>query len=191
MTKPKIQIIIGSTRPGRVGEPLGQWFSDIAAQNQNAEFEVLDLAEWNLPLLNEPIPARSGKYQHEHTLKWSQKIQEADGYIIITPEYNHGYPAALKNALDYLFHEWHGKSVAIVSYGLQPGGGVRAAQQLHQVVVELGMRPLTQDLNMQIDRNEVSSGNLIPRLATYEAAAKEIVTEVISSITAKETVSNN
>ncbi len=104
------------------------------------QFELVDLADWNLPLLDEPIPPKAGMYQHDHTKRWSSKIAEADGYVIMTPEYNHGYPASLKNALDYLYHEWTGKSVAFVSYGM--GGGQLAVRQLYQAVTELQMQPL-------------------------------------------------
>jgi NAD(P)H-dependent FMN reductase len=145
-SKPTILIIIGSTRPNRVGPNIAEWVHTRAAQRADARFEVVDLAEWNLPLLNEPVQAKMRMYQHSHTKNWSAKIARADGYIIVTPEYNHGYPAALKNALDYLYHEWVRKPVAFVGYGW--GGGQLAVQQLRQVVAELKMDALPEQAEL-------------------------------------------
>ena len=143
----KIFIIVASTRPGRVGRAIADWFYTQAKKQQSSmQFELVDLIDWNLPLLDESIPAKAHMYQHEHTKRWGAKISEADGYVIVTPEYNHGYPASLKNALDYLYHEWSGKSVAFVSYGM--GGGRLAVQQLQQVVVELQMQPLSKQVSI-------------------------------------------
>ncbi len=139
--QPKVLIIVASTRPGRVGRPIADWFYARAKEQQpNLQYELVDLADWNLPFLDEPIPPKAGIYQHDHTKRWSSKIAEGDGYVIVTPEYNHGYPASLKNALDFLYREWVGKPVTFVGYGM--GGGQRAVGQLQQVVTELQMQPL-------------------------------------------------
>ncbi len=98
----KIQIIIGSTRPGRVGKAVGEWVYEQLKAREDVELELIDLAEVNLPLLDEPIPPSQGKYSQQHTKDWSEIVNRADGYIIVTPEYNHGVPAALKNAIDYI-----------------------------------------------------------------------------------------
>ncbi len=135
-----IQIIIGSTRPGRLGKPLAEWFLKQAKKSSQANFELIDLADFNLPLLDEPMPAGSRKYTKEHTKKWSEAIARADGYVLVTPEYNHGTSAALKNALDYLYFEWQYKPVTFLGYG--GFGGTRAIEQLVVNCVELNMFPL-------------------------------------------------
>ncbi len=150
--QPKVLIIVASTRPGRIGRPIADWFHGQARQaRSDVHFELVDLADWNLPLLDEPIPPKAHLYQHEHTQRWSAKIAEGDGYIFVTPEYNHGYPASLKNALDYLYQEWNGKPVAFVSYGMR--GGRMAVGQLHQVVDELKMRPLDEGVAIVFEHN--------------------------------------
>jgi len=143
--QPKVLLIVASTRPGRVGRAIADWFYALAREQQSGvQYELVDLANWDLPFLDEPIPPKAGMYQHNHTKRWSSKIAEGDGYVIVTPEYNHGYPASLKNALDYLYHEWAGKPVAFVGYGM--GGGQLAVGQLHQVVTELQLQPLSQQV---------------------------------------------
>lgn len=131
----RIAIILGTTRPSRRGEQVAQWVLERAAQRTDATFEIVDLADFPLPLLDEPIPPSSGRYQHDHTQAWSQTIASFDGYVIVTPEYNHSVPGVLKNALDYLFHEWGNKAVGFVSYGAH--GGVRAVEHLRAIAGEL------------------------------------------------------
>ena len=143
----KIQIILGSTREGRNGEKVCKWITDIAKKNKETEYEVVDLKEWNLPMFNDPKPPIYGEYSYDYTKKWSKKISEADGYIIVTPEYNHGYPGVLKNALDLLYKEWNNKPVAFVSYGGYVGGS-RAVEQLRLVAVELQMTPIREEVNI-------------------------------------------
>ncbi len=105
----KIGIIIGSTRPGRVGEAVAKWVYEQSKARSDAEFELIDIKDYDLPLLDEPVPAGSKQYSKEHTKKWAAKIDGLDGFIFVTPEYNHGTSAALKNALDYLYFEWTNK----------------------------------------------------------------------------------
>ena len=131
----KIAIIIGSTRPGRKGEAVGKWTYDIARKRNDAEFELVDVADFNLPLLDEPIPAMFGQYSHDHTRAWSAKITSFDGYVFVTPEYNHGACAALKNAIDFLYHEWTNKAAGFVAYGGTMGA--RAVENLRLVMAEL------------------------------------------------------
>jgi NAD(P)H-dependent FMN reductase len=128
-----VKIIIASTRPGRKGPAVAAWITERTKAHTEMKVEVLDLAEINLPLLDEPEHPRLQKYQHEHTKNWSAKIESGDAYIIVTPEYNFGYPATIKNALDFLYNEWTYKPVAFVSYG-GIAGGTRAVQMLKQVV---------------------------------------------------------
>lgn len=133
----KIQIILGSTRPGRAGEQVAKWAADTLKDFEDTEFELVDIANYNLPLLDEPMPPLMGQYTKDHTKKWSAKIAEADGYIFVTPEYNHSVPGAFKNAVDFLNHEWHDKAIGFISYGA--AGGSRAIEQWRQVAGELHM----------------------------------------------------
>lgn len=131
----KIAIMIGSTRPGRKGEPVANWVLEQSRRRTDATFELIDIADYQLPLLDEPNPAMMNQYTKEHTKKWSDKIKEFDGYIIVTPEYNHSTSGALKNAIDYLHVEWNNKAVGFVSYGT--AGGARAVEHLRLIFAEL------------------------------------------------------
>lgn len=131
----RIAILTGSTRPGRQSEVVARWVLDIAARRRDAEFELVDIADHALPLLDEPLPPSFGQYSHEHTRRWAARIASFDGFVFVTPEYNHGYPAALKNAIDFLHAEWNHKAAGFVSYGGL--GGVRSVEQLRVVMGEL------------------------------------------------------
>lgn len=124
----RLAIIIGSTRPGRNGEAVAKWIYEIAKLRKDVEVELVDIRDYDLPLLNEPHPASTGQYTQVHTRKWSMKIASFDGFVFVTPEYNHAPPAALKNAIDYLFYEWNNKSAGFVGYGTM--GAVRAVEEL-------------------------------------------------------------
>jgi NAD(P)H-dependent FMN reductase len=131
----KIAILIGSTRPNRKAETVARWVYEQATKRSDAEFELVDIKDYNLPLLDEPaIPSRR-QYTQPHTKVWSEKIASFDAYVFVTPEYNHAIPGALKNAIDYLYYEWHDKSAGFVSYG--SAGGVRAVEGLRLVMGEL------------------------------------------------------
>ena len=131
----RIAIILGSTRPNRNGEAVASWVFERARARTDAEFELVDLRDFELPLLDEPIPPSQGKYSHEHTKRWAAKVASFDGYVFVAPEYNHGISGALKNAIDFLYAEWNNKAAGFVSYG--SAGGVRAVEQLRQVMAEL------------------------------------------------------
>jgi len=133
----KIGIIIGSTRPGRIGESVAKWVYDIAAKRNDAAFELIDIADYNLPLLDEQLPPAFEVYSLPHTQAWAKKIAQFDGYIFVTPEYNHSTSGALKNAIDFLNKEWRNKSAGFVSYGSM--SGVRAVEHLRQIAGELQM----------------------------------------------------
>ncbi len=126
----RLAVIIGSTRPGRNGEAVARWIYEIAKQRKDALVELVDIRirDYDLPLLDEPQPASTGQYTQAHTRKWSSKITSLDGFVFVTPEYNHAPPSALKNAIDYLFHEWNNKSAGFVGYGTM--GAVRAIEEL-------------------------------------------------------------
>lgn len=138
----KIQVILGSTRVGRVSEKVGTWVMEQAKNIPDVEFELLDLKDYPLPFFEEPISPSSAKepYTNLAVIKWTQKIAEGGAYLVITPEYNHGYPAVLKNALDYVYKEWNGKKIGFVGYGVV--GAARAVEQLRQVAIELQMIPI-------------------------------------------------
>ncbi len=149
---PKVLVIVASTRPGRVGRSVADWFYGQARESgTGVQFELVDLADWNLPLFDEPIPPKAHMYRQEHTKRWAAKIAEGKGFVLVTPEYNHGYPGSLKNALDYLYQEWNGKPVAFVSYGMS--GGRMAVRQLLPVVDELQMRPLKEEVAIVFKHN--------------------------------------
>lgn len=131
----KIAIILGSTRPGRYGEAVANWVHAEALQRTDAEFELIDLIDYPLPHLDEAVPASAGQYAGEHTKRWSATIEGFDGFIFVTPEYNHSTSGVLKNAIDYLYQEWNNKAAGFVSYGV--AGGVRAAEHLRLVASEL------------------------------------------------------
>lgn len=131
----KIGIIIGSVRPGRVGEGVAHWVYDIAKRRKDATFELVDIADFRLPVMDEPIPPAAGQYTKPHTKTWAQKIGSFDAYLFVTPEYHHGIPGGLKNAIDFLYAEWNNKVAGFVSYG--SAGGVRAVEQLRLVMAEL------------------------------------------------------
>ena len=131
----KVGIIVGSTRPGRKAEAVAKWVYEIAKKRTDAEFEIVDIAAFNLPLLDEPTPPSLGKYTKEHTKAWSAKIDSFDAFVFVTPEYNHGIPGALKNAIDFLFKEWNNKAAGFVSYG--SASGVRSVEALRLVMGEI------------------------------------------------------
>ncbi|GIF50685.1 NAD(P)H-dependent FMN reductase [Asanoa ferruginea] len=133
----KIGIILGSTRPGRNGEAVAKWVYELAKQRTDAEFELVDLLDYKLPHLDEIVPPSMGQYTQPHTLEWAQKIASFDGFVMVTPEYNHSTSGALKNAIDFLFAEWNNKAVGFVSYGSV--GGARAVEHLRLISAELKM----------------------------------------------------
>jgi NAD(P)H-dependent FMN reductase len=136
----RIAVIVGSTRPGRRGEAVARWVKKLADQHVTAvsgdvTFELVDLADYRLPMLDEASPAMLGQYAGVHTVRWAETIRSFDGFVFVTPEYNHSAPAALKNALDYLFAEWNDKAAGFVSYGVH--GGTRAVEHLRLTLGEL------------------------------------------------------
>jgi NAD(P)H-dependent FMN reductase len=131
----KIAIIVGSTRPGRKAAAVAQWVYEIAQKRSDTRFEIVDIKDYNLPLLDEAVPPSMGQYSQPHTKAWSAKIAAFDAYIFVTPEYNHSTSGALKNAIDYLYHEWNNKAAGFVGYG--SAGGTRAVENLRLVMGEL------------------------------------------------------
>ncbi|MER5791436.1 NAD(P)H-dependent oxidoreductase [Streptomyces sp. NPDC001980] len=151
MPRPRLQTVIGSTRPGRRGAAVATWFHALALDHPGFDAGLVDLAEVALPLLDEPHPPQRGRYEHEHTRRWSELVSAADAYVFVVPEYNHSYNAATKNALDYLAREWRGKPVAFVGYG-GVAAGSRAVQALLPVVTSLGMLPVAGSVHIPFVR---------------------------------------
>ena len=138
MPTPILQVIIASTRPGRVGKAVADYIVGYLAEHDQFQIEVVDLLERNLPLMDEPNHPRMHRYTHEHTKAWSETISRGDAFLLVMPEYNYSFTAPLKNALDYLSVEWRGKPVALASYG-GISGGLRAATALSPVLGALGL----------------------------------------------------
>lgn len=184
-TLPKMLIIVGSTRPGRIGRAIADWFYGLAKMEPLLRFELVDLALYGLPLLDEPVPAKVRAYQHDHTKSWSSKIASGDGYVLVTPEYNHGYPASLKNALDYLYHEWAEKPVGFLGYGW--GGGRMAVAQLRPVVQELHLQPVDPALLIALKPGLFDEHHQLVEperaLSPYRATALELIRGLVTAPT--------
>lgn len=144
----RVGVIIGSTRPGRNGEAVAKWVYEIAKKRTDAEYELIDLLDFNLPLLDEPNPPVIKQYTKQHTKDWSAKIASFDAFVFVTPEYNHGVPGALKNALDFLYTEWNNKAAGFVGYG--NAGGARAIEHLRATKAELQMADVREQVALSI-----------------------------------------
>ena len=173
-----LQIIIASTRPGRLGLPVAEWINTVAVEHGGFDqVELVDLAEWNLPFMNEPNHPRLRRYEHQHTRDWSATIDRADAFLIVMPEYNYGYTAPLKNAIDYLAHEWAYKPVGLVSYG-GVSAGTRAAQMIKQVLTTLKMTPIPEAVHIPFVAQFIDDGALRPN-ETMDASAKAMLDELV------------
>ncbi len=172
-----VAIILGSTRPGRNGEAVSRWMYEIAKKRNDADFELVDIKDFELPLLDEPIPPSRGQYSKKHTRDWSAKIDSFDGYVIVTPEYNHGIPGALKNAIDFLFKEWNNKAAGFVGYG--SAGGVRAVEQLRLVMAELKVATVRGQVQLSLFTDFENFSKFKPH-QIHEKSANNMLDEVIA-----------
>lgn len=183
----RVAIVIGSTRPGRVGEAVARWVLDNAKKRGDAEYELIDLQEVKLPLLDESIPPSVGKYQHAHTKAWAKTVASFDAFVFVAPEYNHGVSAALKNALDFVYAEWNNKAAGFVSYG--SAGGARAVEQLRGILAELQVAtvraqvllPLSSDFEnytkfRPIEGRESSLGTMLDQVVAWGTALRSVRT---------------
>ena len=171
MAKPVLQVVIGSTRPGRAGPSVAGWIADRAQALTGFDVEVADLAELDLPLFDEPEHPRLGRYTRQHTKDWSAIVEASDAFIFVIPEYNYGFNAEIKNALDYLHNEWAYKPVGLVSYG-GVSAGTRAAQMLKQVLSALKVVPVLDSVNIPFIREKLDEdGRLKPNEIMEQAAA--------------------
>jgi NAD(P)H-dependent FMN reductase len=183
---PKLMIVIASVRPGRAGLPIAQWFEARARAHGGFEVELVDLAELALPMMDEPEHPRLRRYSHKHTRDWSAAVEAADAFVFVTPEYNHGYPAALKNAIDYLHNEWHHKPVGFVSYG-GVAAGTRAVQQLKQVITALKMTPIVEAVNIPFHTQFLDDGTVAAN-EVMEQSATAMLDEIARTQTALQTL---
>ena len=176
---PRLLIIISSTRPGRIGDAVATWFADRAREHGTFELEVADLAALELPLLDEPHHPRLRRYTQDHTHAWSATVDRADAVALVCAEYNYGYTAPLKNAIDYLHHEWRHKPVGFVSYG-GVAAGTRAVQQLKQIVTALAMVPAVAAVNIPFVQQFLTEDRTIAANEVMEQAADAMLDELLA-----------
>lgn len=184
----KIAIILGSTRPGRNGEAVAKWAYEIAAQRGDAEFELVDIADFKLPHLDEAIPASMGQYANDHTRAWAEKVASFDGYLFVTPEYNHSTSGALKNAIDFVYGEWNNKAAGFVSYGSV--GGTRAVEHLRLIMSELQVATVRAQVALSLatdfenystftpgDHQKAALGTTLDQLVSWTKALRTVRTD--------------
>jgi NAD(P)H-dependent FMN reductase len=177
----RVAVILGSTRPGRNGEAVANWFYGLAKKRNDAEFELVDIKDFNLPLLDEPIPPSQGQYSMEHTEVWSAKIASFDAFVFVTPEYNHGIPGALKNAIDFLYREWNNKAAGFVGYG--SAGGVRSVEQLRLVMAELQIADVRAQVQLSLF-TDFENFSVFKPAAFHEKSVNTMLDQVIAWATA-------
>jgi NAD(P)H-dependent FMN reductase len=173
----KIGVILGSTRPGRRGEQVARWVMSIATQRDTAQFDLIDLVDYPLPHRDEPLPPSMGQYRNQHTRDWAATIGQYDGFIIVTPEYNHSTSGVLKNAIDYLYAEWNNKAVGFVSYGAV--GGARAAEQLRLISGELQMADVRQQVALSLF-TDFENYSVFKPSAYHVAALNTLLDQVVA-----------
>jgi len=181
----RVGIILGSTRPGRLGEPVAKWVHGIATARGDADYELVDIKDFNLPLLDEPVPPSRGQYSQPHTKAWAAKIATFDAFVFVTPEYNHATSGALKNAIDFLYHEWNNKAAGFVSYG--GAMGARAVENLRLIVGELQIADVRSQVLLSLstdfenyktfkpaERHEKEVGTMLDQVLSWGAALKTV-----------------
>lgn len=172
-----LKIITATVRSGRKGPIITKWIEERARKNENFTVEVLDLKEINLPMMDEPNHPSLQKYEHEHTKRWSEKINEADAFIFVTAEYDYNYPAPLRNALEYLFHEWSYKAAGIVSYG-GVSAGTRAANSLKSDLSTFRMVPLAHGIYIPFFNHLITDDKLVSN-DVMDKAADALFAEIV------------
>jgi NAD(P)H-dependent FMN reductase len=172
----KVGIIVGSTRPGRKADTVAKWVHGLASQRSDASYELVDIADYALPLLDEPVPPSMGKYSKEHTKKWAAKIGSLDAFVFVTPEYNHGISGALKNAIDFLYAEWNNKAAGFVSYG--SANGVRAVEHLRLVMAELQIADVRAQVMLSL-RQDFENYTAFKPAPHHEKAVEAMLSQVV------------
>ena len=184
----KVAIILGSTRPNRNGEAVAKWVYEIAQNRDDAEFQLVDLKDFDLPLLDEPIPPSLGQYTKPHTKKWSDAMTAFDAYVFVTPEYNHSIPGALKNAIDFLYKEWNNKSAGFVGYGSV--GAARAIEHLRLVMGELQVADVRAQVSLSLTSDFENYHVFKPR-TSHQGAVNLMLDQVIAWGKALQSLRNN
>jgi NAD(P)H-dependent FMN reductase len=181
----RVAVVIGSTRPQRICPGIAEWVKRVAEQESPLHYELIDLAQINLPFLDEPLKAALREYEHEHTRVWSRTVSSFDGFVFVFPQYDWGYPAPLKNALDFLYHEWHDRPATSVTYGTR--GGSKSAQQLLGVLEGLHMRPLRDRLEIIVTDGDVDEDwqlrDLGAPLGPYREQVRQLDAQLVEAIT--------
>jgi NAD(P)H-dependent FMN reductase len=180
-----IAVIVGSTRPGRKADAVARWVLDIAKLRNDARYELVDIEDFKLPLLDEPVPPSMNQYSKPHTKAWAAKIAGFDGFVFVTPEYNHGTSGALKNAIDFLYKEWNNKAAGFVGYG--SAGGVRAVEHLRLVMGELQVADVRSQVMLSLytdfenftvfkpaAMHEKSVGDMLDQLVSWSGALQAV-----------------
>jgi NAD(P)H-dependent FMN reductase len=173
----EIAIIVGSTRPGRKAAAVAAWVHGIAAKRSDARFEIVDIHDLNLPLLDEPMPAPMGQYSRPHTKAWAARVAAFDGFVFVTPEYNHGPSGALKNAIDFLYKEWNNKAAAFVGYG--GSGGSRAIEQLRLVMAEVQVATVRAQVGLSF-YSDFENFHIFKPAARQEASITPMLDQLVS-----------
>jgi NAD(P)H-dependent FMN reductase len=180
----RVAVVIGSTRPTRICRGIAEWIKSAAQEESPLQYELIDLAVINLPFLDEPLKASLRQYEHEHTRAWSRIVSSYSGFVFVFPQYNWGYPAPLKNALDFLYYEWHDRPAASVTYGTR--GGNRSAQQFHGVLEGLHMRPLEDRLEIAITNDDVDENwqlrDLDATLRPYLGQVRQLDAQLVKAL---------
>ena len=173
----RVAIIVGSTRPGRKGDAVARWVYEIVGSRGDAEFELVDIKEYDLPLLDEPISAIFGQYSNDHTKAWSAKIASFDAFVFVTPEYNHATSGALKNAIDYLYKEWNNKAAGFVGYG--GAGGTRAVENLRLVMGELMVADVRAQVALSL-YTDFENFSVLKPASHHEKSVHDVLDQVIA-----------
>jgi NAD(P)H-dependent FMN reductase len=181
----KVGIILGSTRPGRNGEAVAKWVLEQSKKRKDADYELVDIKDFDLPLLDEPVPPSMGQYKNDHTKKWAAKVASFDAYVFVTPEYNHGPSGALKNAIDYVYAEWNNKAAGFVGYG--SAGGVRAVEHLRQVMGELQIADVRSQVSLSL-MTDFENYSVFKPNPFHETTLKSMLDQLIAWGTALKTI---
>jgi NAD(P)H-dependent FMN reductase len=173
----KLGIVIGSTRPGRNGEAVARWVHDLAGKRGDAACELVDLLDYRLPHLDEPLPPQLGRYANAHTRRWAAKVASLDAFVFVTPEYNHAPPGALKNAIDYLYQEWNNKSAGLVGYGMT--GGASAVDSLRLVLGQLMVADVGAQVALSLT-TDFRNFSMFAPAARHEDAVNTMLDQVVA-----------
>ncbi|WP_372352419.1 NADPH-dependent FMN reductase [Streptomyces sp. KL116D] len=173
-----IGIILGTTRPGRVGPQIAEWVEKTARAREDADFELVDIADYHLPLFDEPRSPRMGDYEHDHTRAWAAKIDALDGFVFVTPEYNRSIPAALKNAIDFVYNEWNNKAAGFVGYGSNVSGS-RAVDHLRHIAAGVQLAAVHTQVNLSL-RTDFEQFTTFAPAAGHEVMLQQMLTEVVT-----------